>query len=89
LENILLDANDNAKLCDFGWSTPQKVEGLTLFCGTLDYMAPELLGLVNNKVPYNQAVDVWSLGILLFELLHGFPPFPGDDPQQKTLSIHK
>ncbi len=88
LENVLLDQKGNVKLCDFGWATPQG-DDLTLFCGTLDYMAPELLGLVNRVAPYTQAVDMWALGVLLFELLHGHPPFPGEDPQAKTKSIHQ
>lgn len=41
-ENILLDKENNIKICDFGWSTNMSDERTT-FCGTLDYMAPEIL----------------------------------------------
>ena len=41
------------------------------FCGTYEYMAPEII----SHIPYDNKIDIWSLGILLFELLHGFPPF--------------
>lgn len=43
------------------------------FCGTLEYMSPEM---IENR-PYNHTLDVWCLGILLYELLHGHAPFTG------------
>ena len=58
----------NVKLCDFGWST---TESRNTFCGTLDYMAPEILA----KSSYDSSVDIWSPRVLLFELLHGYSPF--------------
>ncbi|CAD8085592.1 unnamed protein product [Paramecium primaurelia] len=69
-ENILLDDQGNVKLCDFGWSA-ESVEMRSTFCGTFDYMAPEML---HNK-PHDYRVDIWALGILLYELLHGNAPF--------------
>ncbi|CAD8098088.1 unnamed protein product [Paramecium sonneborni] len=69
-ENILLDEQGNVKLCDFGWSA-ESVEMRSTFCGTFDYMAPEML---HNK-PHDYRVDIWALGILLYELLHGNAPF--------------
>ncbi len=68
-ENILLDEGDVPKISDFGWS----VEGgaRKTFCGTLEYMAPEVLQRGN----YDEKVDVWALGILLYEMLHGRAPF--------------
>ena len=73
-ENVLLDKDDNCKLADFG-SANQK-NFTTTFCGTPLYMAPEML----LKSDYDQNLDVWSLGILIFELLSGKPPFnvPGE-----------
>ena len=41
------------------------------FCGTYEYMAPEIV----KEKPYDKGVDVWSLGILLYELTHGYSPF--------------
>ena len=71
-ENLLLDKRGNIKLCDFGWSAKEQ-DVRNTFCGTLDYMAPEML----EKGKYDHRVDIWSLGILLFELLHGVAPFKG------------
>lgn len=73
-ENILLDSKLDPKLCDFGWSIElKKNEKRQTFCGTYEYMAPEIFESEN----YFSAVDVWSLGILLFELFHGHSPFVG------------
>ena len=71
-ENILIDHKGAVKLCDFGWSAVNRPSRKT-FCGTYEYMAPEIF---ENK-KYNHKVDIWSLGILLFELLHGYSPFRG------------
>ena len=79
-ENILIDHRGQVKLCDFGWSAVNRPSRRT-FCGTYEYMAPEIF---ENK-QYNQKVDIWSLGILLFELLHGFSPFRGSS----VLNIYK
>lgn len=73
-ENILLDSEKNAKLCDFGWSA-LKSRVRTTFCGTYEYMAPEIFSYQR----YDEKVDIWSLGILLYELLHGYSPFRGND----------
>ena len=75
-ENILLDENNNCKLCDFGWSVILK-ERLTrnTFCGTLEYMAPEII----NNENYEKSIDIWSLGVLLYEILHGFSPFYSEE----------
>ena len=71
-ENILLDENNNIKLCDFGWCVSlHQNEKRTTFCGTFEYMAPEMVCEEN----YDAAVDIWALGILLYEMLHGYSPF--------------
>ena len=81
-ENILLDKNLEPKLCDFGWSIElKKNEKRQTFCGTYEYMAPEIFESEN----YFSAVDVWSLGVLLFELFHGRSPFVGNS----IFSIYK
>jgi serine/threonine protein kinase len=72
-ENLLLDDKGNIKLCDFGWSAEANHKDRTTFCGTIDYMAPEML---KNK-PYTKKLDNYCLGVLLFEMLHGYPPFEG------------
>ena len=73
-ENLLLDSDGNIKLCDFGWSAENSASGSReTFCGTFDYMAPEM---ISNK-PHDFKLDIWCLGILLYELLHGEAPFAG------------
>ncbi len=71
-ENILVDAKFRPKICDFGWSSVLKNDSTRkTFCGTYEYMAPEIF----ESAAYTEKVDVWSLGILLYELLHGYSPF--------------
>lgn len=73
-ENLLLDHNKDIKLCDFGWCAEyDKGQRRDTVCGTYEYMAPEVL----MKKTQNVKIDIWSLGILLYELVHGFAPFPG------------
>lgn len=82
-ENLLLDAHGYVKLVDFGFSKLLSVSNKTwTFCGTPEYVAPEI---ILNK-GHDRAVDYWSLGILMFELLTGTPPFVGHDPM-KTYNI--
>ena len=74
-ENILLSENDDVKLCDFGWCVELSIGNRITFCGTYEYMAPEII----KEVPYNHSIDIWSLGVLLYELLHGYSPFKSKD----------
>jgi len=74
-ENILIDENNNVKLCDFGWCVDVSGGQRGTFCGTYEYMAPEIV----EDRPYDKSIDVWSLGILLYEMLHGYSPFRADD----------
>lgn len=74
-ENVLLNKTTNeAKLCDFGFAAILG-ERKTL-CGTYEYMSPEM---IQNR-PYDYKIDIWALGILLFELISGSAPFKGDKP---------
>lgn len=81
-ENLLLDENGNVKLCDFGWSIDETVTTRNTICGTLEYMAPEVLNS-NDTNYYNEEIDLWSLGIILYEFLHG------KFPDEKGLSFSK
>ncbi|XP_021352271.1 cGMP-dependent protein kinase 1-like [Mizuhopecten yessoensis] len=82
-ENLLLDANGIVKLVDFGFAKKMAPGRKTwTFCGTPEYVAPEI---ILNK-GHDRAADYWSLGILMFELLTGSPPFTGTDPM-KTYNI--
>ena len=69
-ENILL-FDDCVKLCDFGWCTWLDGGNRETFCGTAEYMSPEMV----NKKEYSKDIDIWSLGILLYEMIHGHSPF--------------
>ena len=73
-ENILLGADGHLKLIDFGFAKHTKERCWTL-CGTPDYLAPEVI----RAKGYNASVDWWSVGVLLFEMLAGYPPFYTED----------
>uniref|UniRef100_A0A8C1WN46 cGMP-dependent protein kinase n=1 Tax=Cyprinus carpio TaxID=7962 RepID=A0A8C1WN46_CYPCA len=75
-ENLMLDTDGYIKLVDFGFAKKLKCGQRTwTFCGTPEYVAPEI---ILNK-GHGLSVDFWSLGILIFELLTGSPPFTGSD----------
>lgn len=71
-ENLILDSEGHIKITDFGLSK-ENVDGdsITSICGTPEYLAPEIL----RKLPYGAAVDWWSLGTVLYEMIVGLPPF--------------
>ena len=73
-ENILIDAQGYLKLTDFGFAKVVRTYTLTV-CGTPDYLAPEVL---LNK-GHSTSADFWTLGIFLYEMLVGYPPFIGQD----------
>ena len=73
-ENLLIDEKGYLKVADFGFAKVVEDRTWTL-CGTPDYLAPETITCKGHGC----AVDWWALGILLYELLTGFPPFSADD----------
>jgi aurora kinase len=77
-ENLLLGANGEIKISDFGWSVHAPSLRRETFCGTLDYLPPEMI----EVRAYDEKVDLWALGVLLYEFLIGEPPF--DAPGQKA-----
>lgn len=72
-ENILIDSQGYAKITDFGLSKENIMDNASArtFCGTPEYLAPEVLA----RQGHGKAVDWWSLGALIFEMLTGLPPF--------------
>lgn len=74
--NILLDADRNARLTDFGLAVPSSQTTTSERAGTVPYMAPELVSADN--VGANERTDVWSFGVVLYELFTGVRPFNGE-----------
>jgi serine/threonine protein kinase len=72
-ENVLLDPSGHCVLTDFGFAKENVMtpESCSSFCGTLEYMAPEVV----KKSKYGKPADWWSVGILLYDMLVGHPPF--------------
>ncbi|XP_072495390.1 ribosomal protein S6 kinase beta-2 isoform X1 [Notamacropus eugenii] len=81
-ENIMLSSQGHIKLTDFGLCKESIHEGSVThtFCGTIEYMAPEIL----TRSGHNRAVDWWSLGALMYDMLTGTPPFTAEN-RKKTI----
>jgi serine/threonine protein kinase len=69
--NVLIDADGHLKLADFGFAKEIKQDSTGTFCGTIDFMAPEI---VQSK-SYSYGVDSWALGVLGYQLIFGESPF--------------
>lgn len=74
-ENLLLGINGDIKIADFGWSVHAPSSRRKTLCGTPDYLSPEMI----KGKEHNHAVDIWALGILLYEFIVGSPPFEADE----------
>ena len=74
-ENLLLDKTGHIKITDFGFA--KKIDHRTYtLCGTPDYLAPEI---ILNK-GHGKPVDWWAMGVLIYEMMAGYPPFYDEDP---------
>lgn len=84
-ENLLLGYKGELKIADFGWSVHEPDSKRTTLCGTLDYLPPEMV----QAKPHTKNVDLWSLGVLCFELLVGRAPFNAPDYDETYKKIIK
>ncbi|CAF1010878.1 unnamed protein product [Rotaria magnacalcarata] len=86
-ENILLDGQGHVKLTDFGLCKESIYHGgqTNTFCGTIEYMAPEIL----TRSGHGKAVDWWSFGALMYDMLTGAPPFTAEDRRRTMDKIIK
>ena len=83
-ENVLIDKNGVAKLTDFGWSNyVDSKEIRRTYCGTPVYLAPEMI----KEIGHDEHLDIWCIGVLLFELLTGNVPFKGKDLESLNNNI--
>uniref|UniRef100_A0A4W3GUJ0 Protein kinase C n=1 Tax=Callorhinchus milii TaxID=7868 RepID=A0A4W3GUJ0_CALMI len=85
LDNVLLDSEGHCKLADFGMCKEGIHNNYTTgtFCGTPDYIAPEIL----QELQYGASVDWWALGVLMYEMLCGQPPFEAENEDDLFESI--
>jgi len=84
-ENILLDYSGHIALCDFGLCKLNMTDKnkTNTFCGTPEYLAPELL----LGKGYTKVVDWWTLGVLLYEMMTGLPPFYDENTNEMYKKI--
>lgn len=99
LENIFLDAMGRVKLGDFGLTMSMQQEAAISPVGTVEYMAPEVVALppvdhvtsgrirASSIIPTNEKVDIWALGVTIFELVTGRLPFEGRDKAEMKAAI--
>jgi serine/threonine protein kinase len=87
-ENILIDNQGHLRLIDFGFAKIMdniKTDRTKTNCGTPGYAAPEIL----MGIEYNYKVDIWSIGILICEMVGGFTPFSINDGESSPYNFAK
>ena len=84
-ENLLLDSDGHIAVTDFGLSKETLEDKAYSFCGTVEYMAPEVV----NRKGHSFAADWWSFGVLMYEMLTGQLPFQGENRKETMSQILK
>jgi serum/glucocorticoid-regulated kinase 2 len=85
-ENVLIETDGYIKLIDFGLSRILPMNDIALtFCGTAEYCSPEMV----NEVGHDQNTDWWALGVILYEMLIGIPPFYDKNRDKMFIKIKK
>ena len=84
-ENIIINENGYLKLIDFTFSKKLKSDFTYTLVGTPEYYSPEMI----NQTGHNKSVDFWQLGILLYEMIVGYPPFLDSNPMKLYQKIKK
>eukprot|EP00218_Dolichomastix_sp_CCMP3274_P014268 CAMPEP_0170138920 /NCGR_PEP_ID=MMETSP0033_2-20121228/5288_1 /TAXON_ID=195969 /ORGANISM="Dolichomastix tenuilepis, Strain CCMP3274" /LENGTH=899 /DNA_ID=CAMNT_0010374987 /DNA_START=95 /DNA_END=2794 /DNA_ORIENTATION=- len=82
-ENLLINGDGYLKVVDFGFAKKIDSGKTYTMCGTPDYLAPELV----SQEGHNRAVDWWAVGVLIFEITAGYPPFEAPDPMKQMRAI--
>ena len=80
-ENLLLDPDGYIKVVDYGFAKKVSKEKTYTVCGTPDYIAPEII----SRRGHDRAVDLWALGVLIYEMVTGLPPFSDEDTPDKQI----
>lgn len=84
-ENILICSGDQLKITDFGWATRAISTKRKTQCGTMDYICPEIV----QHLPYDGSIDLWTLGVLTYELSTGSAPFKDANRKNQQYKILK
>lgn len=79
-ENLLIGADNKLKVADFGWAVHNIDSKRYTFCGTMDYLPPEMV--CHQK--HDKAVDLWGIGVLAYEFVVGKPPFETRGSTEET-----
>lgn len=90
-ENILIDSKGDIKLADFGWSVQDQKMQRDTYCGTPDYIPPEMLGPEgagdNERFEYTHKIDNWCIGVFMYECLCGDAPFFAEKDDERNRKI--
>ena len=91
-ENILVDMDGHIRIADFGLSKIiRENERSHSFCGSPEYLSPEMLQNLQSSEGHDRRLDIYCLGVLLYEMMTGLPPFYDEDHErmfEKIMTAH-